>query len=100
MTDVLGIPGADETVLVLWRSASTELVHAKPLSLAGKSRLEGLVEVMLEFSTEYDFPFRPVRIECNDRELARGLINWKRITKSLTLWTVVSMKMNFLKSRG
>lgn len=76
MTDVLGAPTADwvdETVLVLWRSALTDIVQAKPISLVGKNRLEGLVDIMLELSTDHDFSFRPARIECNDHELADGL---------------------------
>ncbi|MGD9857461.1 MAG: tetratricopeptide repeat protein [Planctomycetaceae bacterium] len=78
MADVFGVPpaaAADDVALVLWRSAVSELVHAKPVSLASESRLSAFVEVMLEFSEEQEFPFRPTRIECNDRELADGLNN-------------------------
>ncbi len=63
----------EDTALVLWRSATTELVHANPASLSGMSRLECVVDVMLEFAAEHEFPFRPAQIECNDRELAEGL---------------------------
>ncbi len=59
--------------MVLWRSTSSDLVHAKPILLAGESRLNGFVEVMLELYAAHDFPFRPSQIECNDRELADGL---------------------------
>ena len=37
------------------------------------SRLEGFVEVLLEFYAEQNFPFRPALIECNDREMAAEL---------------------------
>ena len=81
IADVLGIPpaeDADEMAMVLWRSKSSDLAHAKPILLAGESRLNGIVEVMLELYTENDFPFRPAQIECNDRELADGLSNLLR----------------------
>ena len=81
MADLLGIPGAedaDEMAIVLWYSRSSELVHAGPVSTAGEGRLNGFVEAMLELNTEYEFPFRPVQIECNDRELADGLSNLLR----------------------
>ena len=74
MADVLGdpLPDAAELAMVLWRSTSTDLVHAKPTAL-GESDLDGLMEVMLEFWSMHEFPFRPARIECNDRELAGEL---------------------------
>ena len=81
MADALGIPpseDADEMAMVLWRSKASELVHAKPILLAGESRLNGMVEVMLDLCMENDFPFRPVQIECNDRGLADGLSNLLR----------------------
>lgn len=76
MANLLGIPPAEDTeemAMVLWRSTSSELVHAQPISAEGGTGLGGFVEVMLEFSTAHEFPFRPVRIECNDRELADEL---------------------------
>ena len=74
MADVLGdpLPSAAELAMVLWRSTSTDLVHAKPAAL-GETDLNGLMEVMLEFWSIHQFPFRPARIECNDRELAGEL---------------------------
>ena len=74
MADVLGDPLAHAAglVMVIWRSTSTDLVHAKPAVL-GESGLDGLMEVMLEFWSMHEFPFRPARIECNDRELAGKL---------------------------
>lgn len=71
--DAAPVDDAGEMALVIWRSASTELVHAKPTLVAGPGRLDGFVDVMLELCTDHDFPFRPARIECNDRELADGL---------------------------
>ena len=103
MADVLGIPpaeDADEMGMVLWHSTSTELVHANPISLAGEGRLNGLVEAMLELNTEHEFPFRPVRIECNDPELADGLNNLLRdsgttavLVPEMTEWNSVLQDM-------
>lgn len=76
MADMLDLPvveDAGEASIVLWHSTLSELVHAKPILPAVESRLDGFVEVMLEFSKEHKFPFRPARIECNDRELVTGL---------------------------
>jgi hypothetical protein len=74
MADVLGYPLTDaaKLAMVLWRSTSTGLVHAKPTA-SGESDLDGLIEAMLEFWSTHEFPFRPARIECNDRELASEL---------------------------
>ena len=74
MADVLGdpLPDAAELAMVVWCSTSTDLVHAKPTAF-GESDLDGLMEVMLEFWSIHEFPFRPARIECNDRELAGEL---------------------------
>lgn len=74
--DLIGMPPAsdeNEMAIALWCSTASELVHAEPFQLSDKSRLEGLVEAMLDFYAEHDFPFRPALIECNDRELAKGL---------------------------
>jgi tetratricopeptide (TPR) repeat protein len=74
MEDVLANspPDMADLFMVVWRSASTDLVHAQPVG-AGESCLDGLMEVMLEFSSMHEFPCRPARIECNDRELAGEL---------------------------
>ena len=79
MADVLDdpFPGAVELAMVLWRSTSTGLVHAKPTAF-GESDLDGLIEVMLEFWSAQEFPFRPARIECNDRQLAGELSDMLR----------------------
>ena len=71
MADVLGIPpaeDADEMAMVLWRSTSRELVHAKPISLAGESRRNGFVEVMLELYTAHEFPFRPAQTRTSNKK--------------------------------
>ena len=103
MADVLGIPlaeDADEMAMVLWRSTSSELVHAKPALQSGESRLNEIVEVMLELYTENDFPFRPARIECNDRGLADGLSDLLRdsgttaiFVAEMTQWNAVRQDM-------
>lgn len=103
MADLTGIPpakGAADTAMVLWRSTSSELVHAKPISLAGEGRLNGFVEVMLELYTEYEFPFRAARIECNDRELADELSNLLRdsgttatFVGEMTEWNAVMQEL-------
>ena len=103
MADVLGIPpaeDADETAMVLWRSTSSELVHAKPISLAGEGRLNGFVEVMLELNTALEFPVRPVQIECNDPELTDGLNDLLRdsgttavLVPEMTEWNAVLQDM-------
>ena len=79
MADVLGdpFPGAVAMAMVVWCSKSTGLVHAKPTA-SGESDLDGLMEVMLEFWSIHEFPFRPARIECNDRELAGELSDMLR----------------------
>ena len=76
VADALGIPpaeDADKMAMVLWRSGSSKLVHAEPISLTDENRLKNFVKAMLEFNRAYEFPFRPARIECNDRDLADGL---------------------------
>lgn len=78
LQDVLGARLGPEVQLVLWRSAASELVHTRPVMLADERQLTVLVDVMLEFLTEHEFPFRPSRIECNDRELSDGLNNLLR----------------------
>ena len=103
MADVLGIPpaeDADDTAMVLWRSTSSELVHAKPISLVGEDRLNGFVEVMLELNTVHEFSFRPAQIECNDRELADELSNLLRdsgttatFVAEMTEWIAVLQDM-------
>ena len=103
MAGLLDIPpggDTDEMAIVLWYSRLSELVHASPISLAGESRLNGFVEVMLELHTAREFPFRPVQIECNDRELADGLNNLLRdsgttatFVAEMTEWNAVLEEM-------
>ena len=103
VADLLGIApdeGVGKMAMILWRSTSSELVHGKPVPLTEEDRHTEFVEVMLELSTGCDFPFRPARIECNDRELADGvssllgdsgttvnfvaeMAEWKRVLKDL-----------------
>ncbi len=66
-------PDAPDAQVVLWVSTSTGLVHARSVATPGANRLDGLLDVMLEFGLENDFSFRPARIECNDQELADEL---------------------------
>ena len=104
--DLIGlVPDSDENeiAIVLWCSTASKLVHAKPLQLSAESRLEGLVEVMLEFYAEQDFPFRPALIECNDRELANGLSELvcdsgtnARFVSEMTEWNAVLQDMTEL----
>ena len=103
MADVLGIPPGDdahEMAMVLWRSTSSELVHAKPIVLADENRLNGFVDVMHGLYTEFEFPFRPAQIECNDRALAEGLSNLLRdsgttaiFVAEMTEWNAVLQDM-------
>ncbi len=103
MENVLELPGvedADEASIMLWRSDVSELVHAQPILPSGKSRLDGFVEVMFEFYKEHGFPFRPARIECNDRELADGLGDLLRdsgttvtFTAEMPQWNAVMQDM-------
>lgn len=76
LADLIGIP-ADETTsrlgLILWRGVPSELVHAKPIMLDAVDAFEQFVDAMLEFSEEYEFPYRPAEIDCNDRKFAEDL---------------------------
>ncbi len=76
MNELIGISEEEDLKqlsFVLWRLASSELVHAKPLLPEMGDRLEAIVGVLLEFYTEFDFPSRPAKIECNDQALAEEL---------------------------
>ena len=50
MADVLGGPlsEAADSAMVIWRSTSTGLIHAKPTALGDRDP-DGMLEVMLEF---------------------------------------------------
>ena len=76
MADLLGfaaIDGAKEAGIIIWYSTLTGLVHAGSVLPTGEGRLEGFVEVMLEFQKEHKCTSRPAQIECNDKELAADL---------------------------
>ena len=66
----------EDMMLVLWRSSSTEMVHARPLMLRDGDRdtvLDEVLQSLLEFHHLHDFPFRPASIQCNDEDLVSGL---------------------------
>jgi tetratricopeptide (TPR) repeat protein len=66
------IPEADNCVMIVWRSALTDLIHAEPV-VSGGNAADDAVDVMLEFWSMHEFPSRPARIECDDRDLAARL---------------------------
>ncbi len=97
MANMLNLPGvedADEAGIVLWRSTSSELIHAQPILPSEESRLDGFVEAMLEFYEEHKFPFRPARIECNDRKLADGLSDLLRDSGTTVTFTAKMPQWN------
>jgi tetratricopeptide (TPR) repeat protein len=76
MADILGAQSnadVDDVVMVLLRSSSSKLVHAQPIGIEGETRLSAFVDGLQNFSREYEFPFRPAQIECNEIELVDGL---------------------------
>lgn len=81
MADVFGMPPTkdqhgNEMMLVLWRSSTTELVHARPLVVSLGARdalLDEFVDSLLEFYDLHEFPFQPASIKCNDEDLAARL---------------------------
>jgi tetratricopeptide (TPR) repeat protein len=74
--DLIGLPNEkslDQAGLILWRSVGSELLHARPMIQDGGRPFDQFVDSMLELSEEHDFPYRPARIDCNDRQLADEL---------------------------
>lgn len=76
LADLMGIP-VDEAPsrigLILWRGVPSELVHARPVMADADDAFEQFVDTMLELSEEHEFPYRPARIDCNDRQFAEDL---------------------------
>jgi tetratricopeptide (TPR) repeat protein len=76
LAELMGVPPEEslgQTGLILWRCKSNEFVHARPMIPEAGGPCDQLVDTMLELSEEHGFPYRPARIDCNDRQLADEL---------------------------
>ena len=81
ITDLLGLPSqlsenGREMMLVLWRSSTTDFVHARPFTLPPGDQ-DGLLDTFLtsliEFQHTHEFSHQPATIQCGNEELAIGL---------------------------
>ena len=66
--------------------------HASALYANEDTLADELLEVMLEFYSEQDFPFRPGRIECNDEELIEPI---QRVLSGSDTEIVYVQRMSF-----
>jgi tetratricopeptide (TPR) repeat protein len=81
VAELFGIPPTKDQpgegmMLVLWRSKSTDMVHARPIVLLDGDRdtlLNEFLESLVEFHNLHEFPFQPASIQCNDEALVIGL---------------------------
>ncbi len=76
LSELMGIPPEEapsQVGLILWRGVPSGLVHAKPMMADADDTFDQFVDTMLELSEEHDFPYRPARIDCNDRQFADEL---------------------------
>lgn len=76
LAELLGIPSEESPSrmgMILWRCMPCDLVHARPIIPDGGSPFDQFVDAMLGLSEEHNFPCRPARIDCNDRQLAEEL---------------------------
>lgn len=76
MSELLSVSNTNEDAelsLVLWRSVTTELVHADPLPPDLRNDIYAFIGVLIRLCSEHEFPFRPGVIECNDAAMTNGL---------------------------
>jgi hypothetical protein len=76
LAELMGLPPEKSPTgagMILWRCTDSELVHARPMFPDAGRSYDQFVEGLLELTEEYDVPYRPARIDCNDRRLADEL---------------------------